>query len=58
MPIDAFASIAFWANELLSITENAGLMGVPIPKAITGAIKIPKKREDAETKTDHLPDGS
>ena len=58
IPIEAFTSIAFCANELLSITENAGLMGVPIPKAIAGAIKILKKRENAETKTDHPPDGN
>ena len=48
--------IAFCANELLSITENAGLMGVPIPKAITGAIEVLKKRESVETETDHPPD--
>ena len=32
--------IAFVANELLSIVENAGLMGVPIPAVITNAIDI------------------
>lgn len=36
--------IAFMANELLSIVENAGLMGVPIPAAITNAIDILKKK--------------
>lgn len=35
--------IAFMANELLSIVENAGLMGVPIPAVITNAIDILKK---------------
>lgn len=35
--------IGFICNEVLSITENAGLMGVPIPKAITGAIETLKK---------------
>lgn len=30
--------IAFIANELLSIVENAGIMGVPIPDKITEAI--------------------
>lgn len=34
--------IAFMANELLSIVENAGLMGVPIPAMITNAIDILK----------------
>lgn len=39
--------IAFMANELLSIVENAGLMGVPIPAIVTNAIDIlSKKGED------------
>jgi toxin secretion/phage lysis holin len=36
--------IAFIVNETLSIIENAGLMGVPIPKVITNAIEILKKK--------------
>ena len=40
--------IAFIANELLSIVENAGLMGVPIPAAITNAIDILKKKTERE----------
>lgn len=32
--------IAFIANELISIVENAGLMGLPIPSVITKAIDI------------------
>ena len=32
--------IAFISNELLSLIENAGLMGVPIPSIITKAIDI------------------
>ena len=35
--------IAFMVNELLSIIENAGLMGIPIPAVITNAIDILKK---------------
>lgn len=38
--------IAFIVNELISITENAGLMGVPIPKAITKAIDVLKEKEE------------
>lgn len=38
--------IAFMANELLSIIENAGLMGIPIPTIITNAIDILKKKND------------
>ena len=37
--------IAFIANELISIVENAGLMGIPIPAVITNAIDILKKGE-------------
>lgn len=32
--------IAFSVNEVISIVENAGLMGVPIPAAITKAIEV------------------
>ena len=41
--------IGFMANELISITENAGLMGIPIPAVITKAIAVLKsKSEDSE----------
>lgn len=36
--------IAFIVNELLSIVENAGLMGLPIPSVITNAVDILKKK--------------
>lgn len=42
--------IAFMCNELLSIVENAGLMGIPIPAVITNAIDILKKKGN-ENKT-------
>jgi toxin secretion/phage lysis holin len=32
--------IAFICNELISITENAGLMGVPVPVAIRKGIDV------------------
>lgn len=32
--------IAFIVNELISIVENAGLMGVPMPEAVTKAIEL------------------
>ena len=32
--------IAFIANEALSIVENAGLMGIPLPEALRKAIDI------------------
>lgn len=37
--------IAFILNELISIIENIGLMGVPIPGIITKAIEILKHKE-------------
>lgn len=40
--------IAFIVNELLSIVENAGLMGIPIPTVITNAIDILKKKSEVE----------
>mgnify|MGYP004554621655 CR=1 FL=1 len=40
--------IGFIANELISIVENAGLMGVPLPDAITSAIDILTKKADTK----------
>jgi toxin secretion/phage lysis holin len=37
--------ISFILNELLSILENAGLMGVPIPGILTRVIEILKDKE-------------
>ena len=37
--------IAFMINELISIIENAGLMGVPIPTQLTNAIEILKNNK-------------
>ena len=36
--------IAFSANELISITENAGTMGLPVPKVIIDAIEVLKNK--------------
>ena len=44
------AVIAFSCNEAISIVENAGLMGVPIPAAITKAIDVLKQRADESEK--------
>ena len=40
--------ISFVANETLSIIENAGLMGVPIPNVITKAIDVLKNKGDSD----------
>lgn len=37
--------ISFIANELISIVENAGLMGLPIPTVLTKAIDVLKQRQ-------------
>lgn len=37
--------IAYTVNELLSIIENAGLMGIPIPDAVKNAIEALKTKE-------------
>lgn len=38
--------IGFTANELISILENAGLMGIPIPKILTKAIDVLQEKAD------------
>lgn len=40
--------IAFIANELISIVENAGLMGLPMPEVIIKAIDILQKKADGK----------
>lgn len=39
--------IGFIVNETISIIENAGLMGVPIPAVIVSAIHVLKEKADA-----------
>ena len=36
----------FCANELLSITENAGLMGIPLPRKLVDAIEVLRGEDD------------
>ena len=38
--------IAFMVNELISIVENSGLMGLPIPSVITNAIEVLKNKSE------------
>lgn len=40
--------IAFIVNELISIVENVGLMGLPIPAVITNAIEVLTHKNDAQ----------
>lgn len=39
--------IALITNEVISITENAGLMGIPMPRIIVNAIEVLKNEADA-----------
>jgi toxin secretion/phage lysis holin len=40
--------IAYIANETISIIENAGLMGLPIPKVITKAIDVLQGKSEGD----------
>lgn len=40
------AIIAFIVNETISIIENCGLMGIPIPPVITKAIEVLKNKSE------------
>lgn len=37
--------IAFCCNELISIIENAGLMGVPLPTVLKNAVELLERKE-------------
>ncbi len=40
--------VGFITNETISIVENAGLMGVPIPPVIVKAIEVLKQKSESE----------
>ena len=40
--------IAFIANETISLVENAGLMGLPLPAVITKAIDVLQKKSESD----------
>ncbi len=46
--IRAATVIGFILNEAISIVENAGLMGIPLPETIKKAIEILKNRSGGE----------
>ncbi len=41
--------IGFIVNELISIVENAGLMGIPLPNVIKKTIEILQNKENEES---------
>lgn len=44
--------IGFISNEVISIVENAGIMGVPVPKKLRRAIDMLKDKAETEEKND------
>ena len=38
--------VGFLSNEILSVTENVGLMGIPLPNALTRALDVLKSKEE------------
>lgn len=44
--------IAYIVNELVSLIENAGLMGVPIPSVIKQMVSILKEKSECEVPPD------
>jgi toxin secretion/phage lysis holin len=44
--------IAFCVNELLSIVENMGMMGIPLPAPLKNAIDLLKSKSEPPSKTD------
>lgn len=45
--------IAYITNEVISIVENMGLMGLPIPAVIIKAIDVLKKKEEDDNENMH-----
>lgn len=42
------ACVGLIANELISILENAGLMGIPVPKVLSGAIEVLQQKAEGD----------
>ena len=45
------AVIGLCANEVLSVTENAVLMGVPVPRVLAEALELLRQKEDTPSKS-------
>lgn len=50
------ATIGFCANEAISIMENAGLMGIPLPKVLRKAIDLLRAKAEDEIPKEKPPD--
>lgn len=42
--------VGFCCNEMISITENAGLLGIPLPSGVNKALEILKSKDDDSDK--------
>lgn len=42
--------MAFILNELISIIENLGLIGIPVPKIVVEALEVLKAKQESESK--------
>ncbi len=51
--IKTAAVIGFIANETISIIENAGLMGIPLPSVITRAVEVLRNSESGDGHEDN-----
>lgn len=47
--IKTMVTIAFIANESISIIENAGIMGIPLPSVLRKSIEILTKKSEENT---------
>lgn len=50
--------IAFMTNELVSIVENCGLMGIPIPTPILNALEVLKNKQQESNKLSSIVDNA
>lgn len=46
--VRAGVCIAFMCNEAISILENAGLMGVPLPEALKNAVELLQNKKNGK----------
>jgi toxin secretion/phage lysis holin len=44
-------TIAYCINEFISITENGGKLGAPMPEAVKRVIRVLKEKQDQEDKS-------
>lgn len=49
------ATVTFYIlNEMLSITENAGQLGIPLPEKLLEVIAVVQKKSDTDKRVEHI----